>query len=83
MFLPQGTDPRSHRHPREQPIPGLAKGRPRNPRAVWRVKHLGWIHPSEGWGASPHHGTGLEALGLQKVPKKPGKLELPTVPGPL
>lgn len=40
------------------------------------------ILPSKGWGASPHHSMGLEALGLQKVPKKAGELELPTILGP-
>lgn len=56
-------------------------GHPRDPRAVWRVKRLGWIRPSEGWGASPRRRMGLEARGLRKVPKKTGELEPPTVLG--
>lgn len=46
---------------------------------ICSVKHPEWTHPSihlsEGWGASSHHSTGLEALGLAKVPKKPRESE--------
>ena len=34
------------------------QGHPGDPRAVWRVRDLGRIHPSKGRGASPHRSTG-------------------------
>uniref|UniRef100_A0A8C5IDD5 Cleavage and polyadenylation specificity factor subunit 4 n=1 Tax=Junco hyemalis TaxID=40217 RepID=A0A8C5IDD5_JUNHY len=59
--IPVPSRSSSHRAQTHTSISGPGAGW-EHPCDPWRVKHLGWnhpsIHPSEGWGASTCHGTG-------------------------